>query len=248
MITQRCNYDWERLADGVRRCRLPFLDVTVGVVQGSGGMLLIDCGTTLAEARAIDSDVRTFDPRGVSHIVLTHNHFDHILGSSVFTDAAVSCAPEVVRSMVDGTERLRADAVRHGANEKDVDQAIAAWRSPEHQVRQAAVDLGARTALVSHPGRGHTNHDLIVAVPAASPDRGPTVVFCGDLVEESGDPAVDAESDPAEWPTTLAQVLAAGGPDAVFVPGHGAVVDSAFIRRQQAWLRGCYDNPTAFRL
>ena len=63
------------------------------------------------------------------------------------------------------------------------------------------------------------------------------VVFCGDLVEESGDPSVDADSDLLAWPATLKRVIEAGGEDAVFVPGHGAVVDAAFIRRQREWLR-----------
>ena len=56
------NFAWERLGDGVFRCRLPFLDVTVGVVRGRTGTLLIDTGTTLTEARAIDQDVREITP------------------------------------------------------------------------------------------------------------------------------------------------------------------------------------------
>jgi glyoxylase-like metal-dependent hydrolase (beta-lactamase superfamily II) len=63
------------------------------------------------------------------------------------------------------------------------------------------------------------------------------VVFCGDLVEESGDPAFGRDSDLRAWPSTLDRVLAAGGPEAMFVPGHGAVVDFDFVRRQQEWLR-----------
>ncbi|MGV1089437.1 MAG: MBL fold metallo-hydrolase, partial [Mycobacterium sp.] len=51
------NYDWEVLSTGVYRCRLPFLDVTVGLVRGSTGVLLIDCGTTLIEAGNIARDV-----------------------------------------------------------------------------------------------------------------------------------------------------------------------------------------------
>jgi glyoxylase-like metal-dependent hydrolase (beta-lactamase superfamily II) len=42
----------ERVADGIHRCRLPFLDVTVGLVCGRTGTLLIDTGTTLLEANA----------------------------------------------------------------------------------------------------------------------------------------------------------------------------------------------------
>ena len=174
------NFAWEPLGEGVTRCRLPFLDVTVGLVRGRTGTLLIDADTTLTEAHATDQDVRRLTRRPVTHIVLTHNHFDHILGSSAFADAAVYCAPEVAATIADDTGHLRADAMRHGANSDEVDRAIAALRTPEYQVRGAVVDLGDRTVSITHPGRGHSNHDLIVIVG----DRTRTVVFCGDLVEE----------------------------------------------------------------
>jgi glyoxylase-like metal-dependent hydrolase (beta-lactamase superfamily II) len=227
------NFAWERLGDGVHRCRLPFLDVTVGLVYGTTGTLLIDTGTTLTEANAIKADVAEITGGSVSHIVLTHNHFDHILGSSAFTGAAVYCAPEVAATIADRTERLRADAVRYGADPDEVANAIAALRTPENPVRHAELDLGGKTAEISHPGPGHTRHDLIVVVATAELP----VVFCGDLVEESGDPVVDADSDLQAWPATLDLVLDAGGPDATFVPGHGAVVDADFVRRQRRWLR-----------
>ena len=225
------NFVWERLADGVFRCRLPFLDVTVGLVCGRTGAMLIDTGTTLTEGRAIAEDVQDIANREVSHIVLTHNHFDHILGSSAFDGAEIYCAVEVAATMAERTDHLRADAVRYGADAAEVDRAIAALRAPAHRVTSAVVDLGDRTLSVSQPGRGHTCHDLIAVATGA--DR--PVVFCGDLVEESGDPAIDAESDPVAWPATLERVLEEGE-DAVFVPGHGAVVDAAFVRRQQEWL------------
>jgi hypothetical protein len=135
--------------------------------------------------------------------------------------------------MAERTDHQRADAVRDGADAAEVDRAIAALCVPEHQVTSAIVDLGERTVSISHPGRGHTGHDLIAVV--TGDDR--PVVFCGDLVEESGDPAIDADSDPVAWPATLERVVEAGGKDAAFVPGHGAVVDAAFIYRQQGWLR-----------
>lgn len=224
---------WERLADDVFRCRLSFLDVTVGLVYGRTGAMLIDTGTTLTEARTIAGDVQAIANRKVSHVVLTHNHFDHILGSSAFDGAEIYCAPEVATTMAERSDHLRADAARYGADAGELDRAVAALRVPEHQVNSAVVDLGGRTVLISHPGRGHTGHDLIAVVPGD--ER--SVVFCGDLVEESGDPAIDADSDPVAWPATLERVIETGGEDAVFVPGHGAVVDAAFIRRQQTWLR-----------
>ncbi|OBA77103.1 MBL fold metallo-hydrolase [Mycobacterium sp. 1554424.7] len=229
------HYAWEQLAAGVHRCRLPFCDVTVGLVHGRTGALLVDAGTTLAEAAAIDADIRCIAGRPVTHIVLTHKHFDHVLGSSVFAEAAtggVYCAPEVAEYLATATDRLRADALGHGADAGEIDRAIAALRPPRHLIYDAVIDLGERTATVAHPGRGHTTSDLVVAAG----DGASRVVFTGDLVEESADPAIDADSDLAAWPATLDRVLAIGGPRAAYVPGHGKVVDAEFIRRQRDWL------------
>jgi glyoxylase-like metal-dependent hydrolase (beta-lactamase superfamily II) len=229
------HFDWEQLTDSVHRCRLPFLDVTVGLVQGRTGMLLIDTGTTLTEATAIDADVRRIAGRRVTHVVLTHKHFDHVLGSGFFIDANIYCAPKVFAYLTTATEQLRADALRYGADAEEIDRAIAALRPPQHSIDNAVVDLGNRRVTIAHLGRGHTDADLVVTVPATGRER--VVVFAGDLIEESGDPAIDGDSDVAGWPDTLDRLLAAGGPDAVYVPGHGSVVDTDFIRRQQDWLR-----------
>lgn len=225
---------WERLTGGVHRCRLPFCDVTIGLVCGSRGALLVDTGTTLTEAAAIDADVRLLARRPVNHIVLTHKHFDHVLGSSLFTGARVHCAPEVAEHLSSATDQLREDALRHGADPAEVDAAIAALR-PAHGGYDAVVDLGDRTVAIAHLGRGHTASDLVVVAPGTD-DRERLVVFTGDLVEESGDPAIDADSDVAAWPATLDRLLAVGGPDAIYVPGHGGVVDAGFVRRQRDWL------------
>ena len=58
----------------------------------------------------------------------------------------------------------------------------------------------------------------------------------GDGVFRCRLPFLDADSDPGAWPETLERVLEAGGDDAIYVPGHGAVVDADFIRRQRSWL------------
>ncbi|MGA8547613.1 MAG: MBL fold metallo-hydrolase [Mycobacterium sp.] len=229
------HFDWERLTDSVHRCRLPFLDVTVGLVQGHTGTLLIDTGSTLTEAAAIDADVRQIAGRRVTHVVLTHKHFDHVLGSSVFADAETYCAPEVVEYLSSATDHLRDDALRYGVDAGELDRAITALRPPQHAVANAVVDLGNFHVTIAYLGRGHTTSDLVVVVPGDDGDR--VVIFTGDLVEESGDPAIDADSDVAAWPTTLERLLALGGPDAIYVPGHGAVVGADFVRQQRDWLR-----------
>lgn len=226
---------WERLTATARRCRLPFCDVTVGLVWGRAGALLVDTGTTLTEAAAIDADVRLLAGRPVTHIVLTHKHFDHVLGASAFAGAKVFCAPEVVEYLSSATGDLREDALRHGADPAEVDAAIAALRPPRGGGHDAVVDLGDRAVTIAHLGRGHTASDLVVVVPATEGGER-TVVFTGDLVEQSGEPAIDADSDIAAWPATLDRLLAVGGPAAIYVPGHGSVVDARFVRRQRDWL------------
>ncbi|OBG18726.1 MBL fold metallo-hydrolase [Mycobacterium sp. 852002-51057_SCH5723018] len=229
------HFAWERPAAGVHRCRLPFCDVTIGLVHGRTGTLLVDTGTTLVEAAAIDADVRRIAGGPVTHVVLTHKHFDHVLGSSAFADAVVFCAPEVVDYLSTATDELRRDALGHGADAAQIDQAIAALRPPPHGINDAVVDLGGRTVAIEHPGRGHTASDLVVSAPGMGDDCR-VVVFTGDLVEESGDPAIDGDSDVAAWPVTLDRVLEIGGADGIYVPGHGKVVDAGFVRRQRDWL------------
>ena len=245
------HYEWEQLADRVYRCRLPFLDVTVGLVHGHRAALLIDCGTTLAEADRIADDVRELTGAEVTHLVMTHHHFDHILGSGGFPHAQTYATAPVAAALSIGIDAVRAYALRYGTDPDDLDRAIAAARAPEHVIenididlgdrsididlgdRSVDIDLGDRSVRVEHPGRGHTDHDLIVVVPTTGP--GP-VVFCGDLIEESADPAIDEGSDVAAWPESLNRVLAVGGEGARYVPGHGAVVDAGFVRRQRDWL------------
>jgi len=230
------HFAWERLTGSVYRCRLPFCDVTIGLVRGRTGALLVDTGTTLAEAAAIDADVRLLAGRPVSHIVLTHKHFDHVLGCPVFTGAEVYCAPEVADYLSSATSQLRDDALRYGADAAEIDRAIAALRPPQHRIYDAVIDLGGHSVTITHLGGGHTTSDLVVVVPGADEDDERVVVFTGDLVEEAADPAIDADSDVAAWPATLDRILTVGGAEAIYVPGHGNIVDAEFIRRQREWL------------
>lgn len=226
------NHGWETLADGVYRCRLPFLDVTVGLVRGTRSTLLIDCGTTLSEASGIGEDVRALTGSAVDHLVMTHYHFDHVLGCGGFPGARIHAAPAVSDALGNRIEETGDDAVRHGADPAEVAAAMRRARRPDHLVELSTrIDLGGRIVTVEHPGRGHTDHDLIAAVPGD-----PAVVFCGDLVEESADPAIDEGSDLRAWPAALDRVLRAGGQDGIYVPGHGAVVDADFVRAQRDWL------------
>jgi glyoxylase-like metal-dependent hydrolase (beta-lactamase superfamily II) len=99
----------------------------------------------------------------------------------------------------------------------------------------AEVDVGGRPVSLRHLGRGHTAGDLVVHVPDAD------LVVAGDLVEQ-GAPPMFGDGYPLEWPEAVAALLRLTGRDTVVVPGHGALVDQAFVRAQHhdlatlAWL------------
>ncbi|MFE6785375.1 MBL fold metallo-hydrolase [Streptomyces sp. NPDC057680] len=225
-------YGWERLADGVGRRRLPGWDATVGLVLGERAVLLYDTGSSLAEGAKLRTGIADLTGgRRVTHIALSHPHFDHVLGTAAFAGAEVfgAVGSDELLGRVRDREALRADAVRHGLDERAATEAVDVLVAPRHVVSgEWTLDLGGRQVLLANVGPGHTGHDLVLLVPGER-----EVVFCGDLVEESGEPQAGPDAIPARWPDALDRLLRLGGEDAVYVPGHGAVVDATFVRLQR---------------
>ncbi|GHH87340.1 MBL fold hydrolase [Streptomyces sulfonofaciens] len=283
---------WEGLTARVGRCRLPVWDCTSGLVAGDEGALLVDAGATPAQGGRLRAAAARLlgGGRRVTHLALTHPHFDHVLGAPAFAGAQFHGPAGAGVLLAADTEGLRADAVRHGVAVQDAADAAGALgrlardtahapdapdapdavrrtadpsrptataparprppdtrtgarapgsapapapASPWHPVTdRQALDLGGGVrALLLNVGPGHTAHDLAVLVPGG--DGEPDVVFCGDLVEESGEPQAGPDAVPGRWPGALDRLLALGGPEALYVPGHGAVVDAGFVRRQR---------------
>ncbi|WP_411087655.1 MBL fold metallo-hydrolase [Streptomyces sp. 061-3] len=223
-------FGWERLGNGVGRRRLPGWDATVALVVGADGALLFDTGSTLREGAEVRAQAQALIGRRVTHIALSHPHFDHVLGAAAFSGAEVYGAVGMTDLLARGADELRADAVRHGVPEEDAAQAADVLVAPHHQVcDEWTLDLGGgRQVLLANVGPGHSGHDLAALVPGS-----PAVVLCGDLVEESGEPQAGPDAIPSRWPAALDRLLALGGEDAVYVPGHGALVDASFVRAQR---------------
>ncbi|MFE1902573.1 MBL fold metallo-hydrolase [Streptomyces gardneri] len=225
-------YGWERLARGVGRLRLPGWDATVGLVLGEEALLLFDTGSSLAEGAELRAKISALtDGRRVTHIALSHPHFDHVFGTAAFAGAEVfgAVGSDDLLARARDREALRADAVRHGLDAAAAAEAVDVLVAPRHVVSgEWTLDLGGRQVLLANLGPGHTGHDLALFVPGER-----EVVFCGDLVEESGEPQAGPDAIPSRWPDALDRLLSLGGEDAVYVPGHGAVVDATFVRTQR---------------
>ncbi|MEV8535115.1 MBL fold metallo-hydrolase [Streptomyces sp. NPDC051211] len=226
---------WERLTRRAGRRRLPVWDCTAGLVVGDDSVLLVDPGSCLREGAELRAQAERLTGRRVTHIAFTHGHFDHVLGAAAFAGAEVYGAVglDALLGSAGGREELRSDAVRHGLPAQDAAESADLLVPPRHLVSgEWTLDLGGVQVLLANVGPGHTRHDLALFVPGGEGE----VVFCGDLVEESGEPSAGPDAIPSRWPDALDRLLSLGGEDALYVPGHGAVVSAAFVRAQRATL------------
>lgn len=215
------------IAAGVHVLRYPVLDVNVTLVVGDGAALLVDTLSTDAQARELGAAVRAVTPHPYT-LVNTHHHFDHCFGNAVLAGPVWAHEETAALLAEQATALQRRWYGQWAATDPELADGLAAVtvRAPEHTVhRRATLQVGGRTVVLRHLGRGHTAGDLVVHVPDAD------VLVAGDLVEESGAPDFE-DAYPLEWPETLVALRRLTGTGTAVVPGHGDVVDRGFVAAQ----------------
>lgn len=209
--------DWRPITDGVFTCVCEPESVTCGLVVGEGAVLLIDTGSTPEQGAALAESAVELTGRPVTHVAVTHCHFDHWGGLAAFA----SCQTY-------GHENLLSELAAKDSIPNDP-------APPTNSFSLAkAIDLGSIRVELVHFGPAHTNNDVIVFVP----DR--NVIFVGDLLESAGDPQFGPSTRLANWPMVLDGVLGASNDETIFVPGHGPSVDQQFALKQRAELAMVY--------
>ncbi|MGA2872492.1 MAG: MBL fold metallo-hydrolase [Candidatus Dormibacteria bacterium] len=222
---------WKELAPGVLVQSWEPFRLNVGLVLGHELALLIDTGASAEMGGEIVEQARSVTdlPLGA---VNSHFHFDHCFGNAALDGGVIwshrLCAQHL---RWEGAEQQRSVIAELRTAQPQLAQQVAASQivTPECVFEdRAELNLGERVILLVHPGRGHTDNDVAVWIEDAR------ILFTGDLAEEGAAPSFE-DSFPLEWPDALA-VLLALDPEQV-VPGHGAVVDAGFLRRQYADLQ-----------
>ena len=233
---------WTTVAPGIHQRRGGPFDLSVVVVAGDDGLLVVDSGADPAEGQEILDDIRGRFDRPVVGLVNTHAHFDHTFGNQAFgqgssTDAAIYGHAGIARHFerYEGPRLAawRADPRREPGRRWDDLRLV----PPTHPIeRMVRLDLRGREVELRPQRRAHTDTDLVVFAPAER------VWIVGDLVEESGPPMYGSGSYPLEWPTVLDGLVAELQPGDLVVPGHGSVVDREFVARQADDLRTIADR------
>ncbi|WP_327041423.1 MBL fold metallo-hydrolase [Micromonospora ureilytica] len=229
------NAGFVEVADRVHVLAEPLLRVNVTLVVGDDEALLVDTLSSAAQATEMAAAVRAVTDRPLT-LVNTHHHYDHCFGNAVLAGdpprpvyahelAAAALREEPERLRREAYEELRTEHPALAAELADTPLLV-----PTHIVHvETVLDLGGRRVLLRHPGRGHTEADLVVHVPDAD------VLVAGDLVEQSGPPAFE-DSYPLQWPDAVADLLRLTTARTVVIPGHGDPVDVDFVRAQHAEL------------
>ncbi|WP_114561122.1 MBL fold metallo-hydrolase, partial [Desertihabitans aurantiacus] len=191
---------WVEVAERVWTAGVEPDAVTIGLVAGDDGLLVVDTGSTPAQGRALRASAERLTGLPVRAAVVTHAHSDHAFGLAAFDDVDTFGHEGLADELAAGPALARAAEL--GVDRDDL-------RTPSRPFALAAgLDLGARWVELAHLGVGHTRCDVVVVVPDAR------VVFVGDLAESApspvdGTPApwFGADSVPEQWAATLDAVL-----------------------------------------
>ncbi len=219
---------WTEVGRDVFVRRYPFFDQNIVAIRGEGRVAVVDTRTTYAQARELQDEVRALT-RDPWLVINTHHHFDHSNGNALFSPADIWGLERCAQVLRERGRRLLADVAREMPEIAAELHDVVVTPPNRTFTGRAALDVGGREVVLEHLGRGHTDNDLVIVVPDAA------VLIAGDLIEEGAPPSF-GDAFPLEWATTLDAVLdRVAGP---VVPGHGAVVDRAFVQSQRDEIAG----------
>lgn len=224
--------DFTEVAPRVWVAHYDWMHVNITLVGGDNGLVMVDTHGSDKQARIVADDVRRLGAGPLAAIVNTHEHWDHTLGNATLlrelgevpVHATDWAADHTLASAESVKEHYRSRPEDPRAEEVLATEVVPAG----HTLSSVRVlDLGDRAVELIHPGRGHTAGDLVVRVPDTD------VMIAGDLVEESDPVSYGEDSHPFDWPTSLDLVISLMTDDSIVVPGHGKVVDHAFVEDQR---------------
>ncbi len=207
---------WERVHGDVYV--INGLGGNVGVLKTRDGAVVVDTMTFAIQGERIRALAEELGGGPVHTVINTHYHRDHTHGNPAFGSARQIIA----------TERTREHLL---ARDADSWKGEAAATLPNELVRDfLELRIGGKTLHLLHPGRGHTDGDLVVLFVE---DR---VIHLGDLLFNRRYPRIDRPGGGSarEWISTLDRALEMDFEQVI--PGHGEITDAAGLKAFQRFL------------
>jgi cyclase len=206
------------------------IDDNFYVVLGGGGnsaVLIADDGVLVVDTkfrrpgRQLPKIIGAITDKPVKVIINTHYHADHTHGNPNYAPGTTVIAQRHTRQHL-----IQLD--------KDFWEVEPAWSLlPADLVDdEKELQFGDETIRIIHPGRGHTDGDVVVYFVHRR------VLATGDLFVNGVYPRIDLRGGGSarEWPATLDRVLAIDDVTQ-YIPGHGPLADRTAVVRFQSYLR-----------
>lgn len=222
---------WHEIADRVWVRRYEFFDQTIGVIGGEAGLLVIDTRTSQRQGHELLTELREL-PGAVRWVVNTHYHHDHCFGNGAFAGTEMWGHDRCPIRLLQLGETMRANLIAEIPEQAEEWREVVVTPPTVTFGDRASINVGDREVELRYLGRGHTDTDIVLAVPSVG------VMFAGDLLENGAAPYF-GDGYPLDWPATLEALIAlSSGP---VVPGHGDVADLAFAERSVGEIRAVAD-------
>lgn len=207
----------EELADGVWAYTCEG-DPNVGAFAGTDALVCVEARATPYMAQKWLDDLHTVTDKPVRDLVLTHYHAVRTLGAAAFgADRIISSQVTLDLIRERGQQDWESEAGRMPRLFAGAETIPGLTYPTETFSEQLAIKLGGgRIAELLHLGRGHTEGDIVVWLPAER------ICFAGDLVE--GEAALyTGDAFHADWSTSTLDRVAALDAE-ILVGGRGKVL------------------------
>jgi glyoxylase-like metal-dependent hydrolase (beta-lactamase superfamily II) len=214
-VVQGKTFKFEKIADGVYYATGGVGSNNV-VIVNDNDVMLVDTGTTPANARNFVADVKMLTNKPIKYVVNTHWHYDHTDGNQIFGSDVQIIGHEFVKEMI-----TKGDVLHKEPYLTSVSTAAPAVLADLKELKPTAptrtykdklvIQAGSREIQLLNFGRGHTGGDTVVFLPKEK------IVASGDLMESRLAYMGDAYFD--EWVECLDKLKKLDF--TVDLPGHG---------------------------
>lgn len=217
VFVQLRSLEVERITDDLHMVK--GIGGNVAVLKTGVGAIIVDTMTFTLQGSRIRHLAESLTGEKVVMVINTHYHGDHTHGNPGFTPGTQ------VLSTTRTLEHLNALDAAYWTGD-------AAALLPNHTFeKDLEIRLGSKTVRLLHPGRGHTDGDLVALFVEDA------TLHAGDLFTNRVYPSVDLKAGGTvrQWADTLGAVLALQFGHVI--PGHGALSDRAGIEQFQRFMR-----------
>jgi glyoxylase-like metal-dependent hydrolase (beta-lactamase superfamily II) len=170
----------------------------------------------------------------LSGLLVTHGDWDHLLGRTVFSGAALGCAETTAARLTGAPGRPQRDLRAFDEEHYVVREQPLALGQIEALPVPGRVELGEDAELELHPTEGHTADGMAIWMPSTG------VLAVGDYLSPIEIPMLSPGGSRDAYLATLARLEPLVGAATWIVPGHGDVMDPAralaVLREDRAYL------------